>query len=248
MRAAVLLLVVGLQAAAAFLVPRAPTSPAPMTTTARRRPSAAASTSSLVRRHFTVGGEAPDGPTLQETFNAATAIAAAIVGGLVGLEIYQERPRGWVNEQLVEAAPSTLGPYAGRGLFATADIPAGTVLGEYPGVIYPKAAWLARKMNSEEAVVLASRYAWTLEGGDKVLDPTLPNGELPERVVALGGLISKPTLLALVNEPPAGVDVNLVPEVSQAAVAFVADRDIFKGEELWIDYGLNYDRRHYRRR
>lgn len=109
----------------------------------------------------------------------------------------------------MEAAPSTLGPYAGRGLFALADIPRGTVLGEYPGVITPKSEWLSRK-TGEEAVVLAMRYSWTLEGGDKVLDPTLPNGALPERVVALGGLISKPTLLALVNEPAAGVDVNLV--------------------------------------
>lgn len=111
----------------------------------------------------------------------------------------------------------------------------------------PKAAWVSRKDGTEASVVMASRYAWTLAGGDKVIDPTMPNGELPDRVVALGGLISKPTLLALVNEPPAGVDVNLVPEVTDTRVAFVADRDIFQGEELFIDYGPMYSRKHYRR-
>jgi hypothetical protein len=171
---------------------------------------------------------------LQEVFNTATAISAAIVGALVGLELYQERPRGWVNEGIVEAAPSTLGPQAGRGLFALADIPKGTTIGEYPGVIIPKAAWVARK-EGEEAVVLASRYAWTLADGASVLDPTLPSGDLPEVLVALGGLIRKPTLLALVNEPPVGVDVNLLPTVTAESVAFVAERDIYQGEELWID-------------
>lgn len=108
----------------AFLHSPAPPAPALVTstrTTPLRR--ARASSSSVVRRHFTVGGEAPDGPSLQEVFNTATALSSLVVGGLVALELYQERPRGWVNEQIVEAAPSTLGPQAGRGLFATADIP-----------------------------------------------------------------------------------------------------------------------------
>lgn len=187
-------------------------------------------------RHFEVGGgDAPSSLTLQEAFNTATAIGSMIVGGIVFLEVYQERPRGWVNEQLVEAAPSTLGPQAGRGLFALVDIPKGTVIGSYPGSIIPKSAWVSRK-TGEEAVVLASRYAWTLADGTSVIDPTLPNGELPETLVALGGLIRKPTLLALVNEPPVGVDVNLVPVITDTSVEFVAaERDIFAGEELWID-------------
>lgn len=241
----------------AFLLQQQHIPPAPAAVTVARRPRASSASSLLHPRRppvvpatvrpFTVGGEAPDGPSLQEVFNTATAISAAIVGGLVALELYQERPRGWVNEAIVEAAPSTLGPQAGRGLFALADIPKGTTIGEYPGVIIPKAAWVARK-EGEAAVVLASRYAWTLADGASVLDPTLPSGDLPEVLVALGGLIRKPTLLALVNEPPVGVDVNLLPTVTAESVAFVAERDIYQGEELWIDYGPMYNRAHYRRR
>ena len=49
----------------------------------------AAGSSGLVRRDFTVGGDpsAADAMTLQETFNAATAMASLIVGGLVALEV-----------------------------------------------------------------------------------------------------------------------------------------------------------------
>ena len=160
-------------------------------------------------------------------------------------QLYQERPRGWVNEALVDQGPSILGPQAGRGLFAAEDIPKGTTIGSYPGMIYPKALWLSKK-DGEEALLFASRYSWTLANGD-VLDPTLPNGALPDVLVALGGLIRKPTLLALINEPPAGVDVNLLPEVTNTEVTFVAERDIFKGEEFFIDYGPGYNRMHYRR-
>jgi hypothetical protein len=245
-------LLASVPAAAAFLITppacpsHAPAAALPLQSRAgpsRQQPHAA---SPLVCR-FTVGGEAPVGPTLQEAFNSATGIAALVVGGLVALEIYKDLPGGWVNEQLVEAGPSTLGPQAGRGLFAAADIPKGTCIGEYPGCRVSKGgAWLARK-EGEAAVVLASRYAWTLANGD-LLDPTLPNGELPERLVALGGLIQKPTLLALINEPPPSIDVNLLPIVTDSSVSFVAERDIYSGEELWVDYGPLYDRRHYRRR
>ncbi len=199
-----------------------------------------------VVRHFTVGGEAPDGPTLAETINQATGIAALVVGVLVAREVASELPTGWVNEQLVESGPSTLGPQAGRGLFAFTDIPKDTVIGEYPGLRFPKAAWLSRK-EGEAGVVLASRYTWTLANGD-VLDPTLPSGELPKVLTALGGLVKKPTLLALINEPPVGVDINVLPEVTDTAVTFRAERDIYAGEELWVDYGPMYDRRSYKRR
>jgi hypothetical protein len=45
------------------------------------------------------------------------------------VQVSKEVPSGWVSEALVEAAPSTLGPKAGRGLYALEDIPEGTVIG-----------------------------------------------------------------------------------------------------------------------
>jgi hypothetical protein len=45
-------------------------------------------------------------------------------------QLLKDAPKGWCNEALVESGPSTLGPAAGLGLFATQDIPQGTVIGE----------------------------------------------------------------------------------------------------------------------
>lgn len=94
MRSALVLLLVWLQlaeAAAAAFIHHHPSIPVRSVSPVRHKCSFQTTgprpSFSLVRRHFTVGGEAPDGPTLQETFNAATAIAAAVVGGLVALEV-----------------------------------------------------------------------------------------------------------------------------------------------------------------
>ena len=197
--------------------------------------------SCITRRQLTVGGEDPSAlDSLKSVWDVTTGLGALVVGALVAAEVAKDQPTGWVNAQLVEAAPTTLGPQAGRGLFTLCDIPQGTILGNFPGVVSPRATWLQRK-DSEEAAILASRYTWTLGNGD-ILDPTLPNGELPEYLFFLGGLIRKPTLLALVNEPPVGVDVNLSAVVSDTGVAYRAERNIYQGEELFVDYGPTYDR------
>lgn len=67
------------------------------------------------------------------------------------------------------------------------------------------------------------RYTWRLANGD-ILDPTDANGQLPDALLGLGGLIRIPTLLALVNEPPPGVDVNLVAVISDKEVLYTAER------------------------
>lgn len=217
-----LLLLLQVLVSQAFLLPVLPST----TTTTQRR-----TTNS--RRHLTVGGEDPSAlDTLKTVWDVSTGIGALVVGGLVVAEVAKDRPRGWVNEQLVEPAQSTLGPQAGRGLFTLCDIPKGTVIGNFPGVVSPRTTWLQRK-DSEEAAIFASRYTWTLGNGD-ILDPTLANGQLPERLYFLGGLIRLPTLLALVNEPPVGVDVNLSAVVTDTDVAYKAERNIYQGEELFI--------------
>ena len=97
-----------------------------------------------------------------------------------------------------------------------------------------------------------------------VIDPTNPRGILEDNVfggnpsqpgsVFLLELISKvaltrgsPTTLCRINEPPRGRDVNVVIEedLVKRTITFALERDVDKGEELFIDYGLNYDRSHY---
>lgn len=82
------------------------------------------------------------------------------------------------------------------------------------------------RKDSEEAGVLAARYTWTLPNGN-VVDPTLNDGSLPDVLFALGGLIKVPTLLALTNEPPVNYDVNLIADVTDDGVNYVADRGKF---------------------
>ena len=91
--------------------------------------------------------------------------------------------------------------------------------------------------DSEEAALIASRYTWSLENGD-ILDPTLSNGQLPDYLFSFGGLVKIPTLLGLVNEPPVGVDVNIIAVVTEKEVIYKAERDIYQGEELFVDYGM----------
>ena len=56
-----------------------------------------------------------------------------------------------------------------------------------------------------------------------------------------------PTTLCRINEPPRGKDVNVVTDEDRGArsVTFSLERDVFAGEELFIDYGLSYDRSAY---
>ena len=86
----------------------------------------------LITRELTVGGgdEAVD---IQAIWNTFTGISALVVGVLV---LLTQNPKGWVNKALVEEANSTLGPQAGRGLFALENIPKDTVIGHFPGICF----------------------------------------------------------------------------------------------------------------
>ena len=168
-------------------------------------------------------------------------------------QLWKDCPTGWVTSSLVQSGPSTLGPMAGRGLFAKADIPEGTVLGEsvrsrpppdhnspphhsnhqtrttfhspgsFPGVRYPKAEWITRK-TGQEAALRSACYTWMLPAG-YILDPTDADGNLLETLTGFGGIVRVPTLLALVNEPPPGVDTNLQTTIEKDKdVLFVAER------------------------
>ena len=68
---------------------------------------------------------------------------------------------------------------------------------------------------------------------EQVLDPTNALGELEDTMKFLG-LISVSTLIARINEPPLGGDVNLCTEIVANGVIVTAERDIFPGGEEQI--------------
>ena len=174
--------------------------------------------------------------------------------------VYVDRPRGQIviddEENSLLVKPSQV-EEAGLGLFAGTFIKKGTVLGTYPGVLRP----LERYRKKLEKFYQSSDYVWINQSNSYVIDPTDSNGDL--RDVCTGGTddyalsewilqnlfipLHKSTKLARINEPIVGVDCNILTSEDEDArkVRFIAARDIFEGEEFYIDYGKNYDRSSY---
>jgi hypothetical protein len=182
-----------------------------------------------------------------------------------------DRPRGRMllpnySEQLQMRCSSV--PGAGFGVFVTVPvIPRGTLLGTYPGVVVP----LMSQLPKLQLYPHCETYVWRFSDNQYIIDPTNVEGKLEE--VCYGGnratwgsvwfhqsLIPNlsqwcnfpTTLLCRINEPPkAGryFDVNVVTveDLEQRTVTFVAERDIYENEELFIDYGISYDRSGYGR-
>jgi len=81
---------------------------------------------------------------------------------------------------------------------------------------------------------------------DIVIDPTSATGELADAVPWILNSVSMiPTILCRINEPGRGGDVNVVAEEGEDSVAFVLERGVKEGEELFLDYGPYYDRSKY---
>ena len=83
--------------------------------------------------------------------------------------------------------------------------------------------------SSDEARKAAQSYFFSVDE-DQVLDPTTPFGDLEDTMKFLG-VISVSTLIARINEPPLGGDVNLCTEIVANGVIVTAERDIFPGGE-----------------
>lgn len=152
------------------------------------------------------------------------------------------RPRGWCNRELVEVRDSGL---AGRGVFAAAGIPAGTVLGAYPGRPRPPADMLAKAARAPGA----KQYAFRTREG-LYLDPTdLAGAPSPWPAPGLPWPLAVDASMAFINEPPpggAGCNVGVEDDPSDpASLLCVAARSIAAGEELLMDYGISYDRSGY---
>jgi hypothetical protein len=172
-----------------------------------------------------------------------------------------DRPRGGllVPESVLQIKQSMV-PGAGLGLYLTQDLPAGTVLGNYPGVVLPLAQHaISTKLRYQAPH--SDAYIWRFGDNQFVIDPTDPQGILqdscrggnPSTPLSVGifatilPFVVVPTALCRINEPPKGKDVNVVTEedVVSRKVTFLLERDCCAGEELYIDYGLSYDRSHY---
>lgn len=173
--------------------------------------------------------------------DAAPAVVSLLA--LAALRWDEGRPRGGlqVDPAALRVAPSSV-PGAGLGVFAQAALPAGSTLGSYPGVIHRQGpAWAERKGN--DAVQRAQYFVWSLQNG-AVIDPTDRQGNLPEAIMAWP-LAPVPTTLCRINEPPPGADVNVDTAEEGNTVTFFTSRPVEPGDELFCDYGKNYDRSAY---
>jgi hypothetical protein len=183
---------------------------------------------------------------------------ASALSTYFGFVAVTDRPRGQllVDPEYLEMKESSV-PGAGLGLFVTATLRKDTVLGTYPGVVVP----LPQNLNKLRLYPQCEGYTWRFSDNQFVIDPTNPQGEIED--ICKGGNLGMPlsvaffetllsfvqvsTTLCRINEPPKGRDVNVVVEEDRQArtVTFSLERDVYEGEELFIDYGPNYDRSGY---
>lgn len=185
--------------------------------------------------------------------------AASAACSYIGLIAFVDRPRGVlrvVNGDEVEIRQSTV-PGAGLGLFATKALKKHTILGTYPGVVLP----LKQNLDKLRQYPSCESYIWRFSDKKFVIDPTDSVGALG--LVSRGGNPSLPgslilfrtllfwmtvtTTLCRINEPPQGQDVNVVTQenLNTRCVTFTFEQDVKAGDELFMDYGVSYDRSMY---
>ena len=161
------------------------------------------------------------------------------------IRVYEQRPRGWLTPGAPLVAQQSIVSGAGRGLFVSADLPAGYTLGAYPGRLIGRMEYQRKLQTSPRA----AEYCWQLSSSDGVLDPTDQRGVLMEPLPLIEALAQPvaavPTTLALINEPAPGLDVNVDTYEQGWQLTFVLNRDVRAGEELFLDYGPMYDRSSY---
>ncbi len=167
--------------------------------------------------------------------------ALILLGGIVYV-IYEKRPRGSARDDLLDIKKSTI-PGANLGVFATSFIAAGTSLGIFPGYIRNIEDALELKID-DNARSKAKKYIWSVVD-NRIIDPTNKYGILEMELSYFFGLVKVNTLLARINEPPPNKDVNVFTKITSNGVEIITERDIFAGEEIFIDYGSKYDRSDY---
>eukprot|EP00980_Cylindrotheca_fusiformis_P004666 scaffold992_cov116-Cylindrotheca_fusiformis.AAC.1 len=176
----------------------------------------------------------------------------------LGFVASTDRPRGklLVDSQCLEVKPSMV-PGAGLGCYAATTMRKGTQLGTYPGVVIP----LTQNLDKLREFPTCEGYIWRFSDNKFIIDPTNRvgaiedfcvggNPSMPLSQLFFGSVFSfakVPTTLCRINEPPKGRDVNVITSEDRDSrtVTFVLERDVYEGEELYIDYGLSYDRSMY---
>lgn len=195
--------------------------------------------------------------TQPELWALRVASASLTYASFIGVA---DRPRGALSQDVAPYLDirDSMVPGAGLGLFCKGSIlRKGAVLGTYPGVVIP----LQQNLDKLRAHPHCEGYIWRFSDNAFVIDPTDSQGLLRE--ACRGGNPSLPlsnalfatlfsflevsTALCRINEPPKGRDVNVITEEDLKArtVTFVLERDVYENEELYIDYGLSYDRSRY---
>lgn len=145
------------------------------------------------------------------------------------------------------------------GLFAAKSLPAGTILGSYAGVLRPAQQFYNGKCREYPQAV---GYTWRFTDSQYVIDPTDSRGDIQN--YCLGGSSDVPlsnlvfstllsfwkvdTMLCRINEPPIGAggcNVGAKETLEKREVVFTLIQDVVRGQELYLDYGLTYDRAGY---
>ena len=168
------------------------------------------------------------------------------------LVIHADRPRGGcIVPDRVAVRDSAI---AGRGLFATQDMVAGTILGLYPGDVTALTPHLPKLQRSPQCAA----YIWWYADGRYVIDPTNRFGTLDDVsyggnyrtawVFETGRFLARDTMLCRINEPPLGQTTNVRMTEQHAGERTVTVSLIAiarAGDELYNDYGPRYDRSGY---
>ena len=150
-------------------------------------------------------------------------------------------------------------PGGGLGLFVTQSLPKGTILGTYPGVVRPAETVNDGKYRQYPQAIA---YCWRFTDNKFVIDPTDSQGniqdycfggssEVPLSNIIFATLLSfwkVNTALCRINEPPIGAggcNCSAKERLETREVVFELIQDVVSGQELYLDYGLDYDRSRY---
>ena len=194
--------------------------------------------------------------------SAISPLAASVSATLtyLSLIVYFDRPRGTLTipESNLLIQQSRV-PNAGLGLFVTQSLPKGTVLGTYPGIVRPAETFYDGKCRAYPQAV---GYSWRFTDSKYVIDPTDAKGEIQD--FCIGGSNEVPfsnaifdtlfkfwrvnTALCRINEPPLGAggcNVSAKEKLDSREVVFELIQNVVSGQELYLDYGLDYDRSRY---
>ena len=166
---------------------------------------------------------------------AITSIAAYLAAA------WPFRPRGWSRTDLIEVRDSQV---QGKGIFAKENIPENTTLGAYPG----RPCTAAEMLTKCETAPLARYYCFRNKNG-YFLDPTDWTGAPCKTPVPGLPWLPIDCSLSYANEPPknsSGVNVTVEDDPKdEQGLIFVSICGIPAGAEIFVDYGLDYDRSSY---